>query len=79
MAKNSVCFSTGGANPFKAAPRGSQLIELRQQGRDRFSVRYGLQLRERLTYGEAARELGAAIMHAAACNGLLDNREPWER
>lgn len=79
MAKNALCFATGGANPFKDAPRGSQLIELRQQARDRFSVRYGLQLRERLTYGEAARELGACIMHAAACDSKLDNREPGER
>ena len=78
MGKNILCFATGGDSPFKDAPRGSQLIELRQQARDRFSVRYGLQLRESLTYGEAARELGAAIMHAAACDSKLDNREPGE-
>lgn len=75
MAKNKLCFSTGGDNPFNDAPRGSKMIELRQQGIDRFSVRYGLQFRDRLTYNRAALELGAAIMHHAACSGLLDNRE----
>ncbi len=77
--KNALCFATGGANPFKDAPRGSQLIELRQQGRDRFSVRYGLQLKTGLDYSAGAHELGACIMHAAACDGLLDNREKGER
>lgn len=79
MAKNVLCFSTGGANPFHAAPRGSQTIELRQHGRDNFSVRYGLQNKTGLTYGEAAKELGAYIMHLQACNGKLDNREKGER
>lgn len=77
--KNSLCFATGGPNPFKDAPRGSQMIELRQQGRNRFSVRYGLALYGHLDYGEAAAELGRCIMHAAACDGKLDNREPGER
>ena len=75
MSRNTLCFATGGDNFFTAVPRGSQLIELRQQGRDRFSVRYGLQLDEDLTYGKAATALGAAIMHHEACNGNLDNRE----
>ena len=73
--KNKLCFAVGGANPYKEAPRGSMLIELRQQGRDVFSVRYGLQLKTRLGYSTAARELGECIMHAAACDGLLDNSD----
>lgn len=76
--KNTLCFATGGKNYFKGAPRGSQMIELRQQGVDRFSVRYGLQLKTRLDYAAAAAELGACIMHMAACDGALDNREPGE-
>lgn len=79
MPKNTLCFSTGGPNPYKAAPHGSQFIELRQQGRDRFSVRYGLQLKTEMSYAAACSELGACIMHAAACEGLLDNRMPGER
>ena len=70
--KNTLCFRAGGKNPFEAAPHGAHLIELRQQGRNRFSVRYGLQLRERLSYTEAAQELGACIMHNAACESLLE-------
>ena len=74
-----MCFHAGGNNPFSSAPNGAQLIELRQQGHDRFSVRYGPQLRIGLTYSDAATELGAAIMHNAACNGELDNLEKGER
>lgn len=77
--KNSLCFATGGKNPFKDAPRGSQMIELHQQGRNRFSVRYGLQLKTGLDYAQAATELGECIMHLQACNSELDNREPGER
>ena len=70
-----LCFATGGASPYTGAPRGSQLIELRQLGRDSFTIRYGLQVKTRLSYGEAARELGECIMHACACDGGLDNQE----
>ena len=73
--KNTLCFATGGTNHYKGAPRNSQLIELRQHGNDRFSVRYGLQLKTHLTYENAAMELGACIMHAAACDGLLEAGE----
>ena len=76
--KNTICFSVGGRNPFKGAPRGSSMIELRQQGRDRFSVRYGLQLKTGLDYTGAALELGECIMHMQACDGMLDNRELGE-
>lgn len=38
-----------------------------------FSVQYGKQLDTGLSYAEACTELGAAIMHALACNGRLDN------
>jgi hypothetical protein len=34
-------------------------------------VLYGQQLTCDLTYEEAAKELGAAIMHAQACRGAL--------
>jgi len=67
---NRVCFQlTDTAYP----------IQLTQQARNRFSVRYGLQVKERLTYNQAATELGACIMHAAACVDKLDNRTPGER
>lgn len=54
-------------------------IRLIQTGIDRFTVQYGLQVKKRLTYEEAADELGECLMHALACEGKLDNREKGER
>ena len=54
-------------------------IALIQDGVDRFTVRYFKQVKNGLTYNKAALELGAAIMHSLACDGLLDNREKGER
>lgn len=48
-------------------------VRLVQQGRNRFAVIYGLQLRADLTYSQAATEYGSSVMHALACRGLLDN------
>lgn len=48
-------------------------IVLTQQSRARFTVRYGAQTVAGLTYAKAAAELGAAIMHAAACESKLEN------
>jgi len=53
-------------------------IKLQQHGRDSFRVVYGQQVDDRLTYAQAAAKLGEAIMHKAACDGLLDNRERGE-
>lgn len=77
MAKNITCFATGGKNVFKAA-KSKEMIELQQNGIDRFTVVYGLQVKSNLNYSQAARELGAAIMHMQACEGHLDNREREE-
>lgn len=54
-------------------------IRLEQTGVDRFTVTYGKQVKRGLTYNDAALEYGAAIMHALACDGKLDNRERGER
>lgn len=54
-------------------------ISLHQRGRDNFKVVYGKQVKENLTYGQAARELGSCLMHAMSCEGRVDNREPGER
>lgn len=53
-------------------------IVLHQQGRNRFSVTYGAEVHRGLSYAEAAVKLGEAIMHAQACEGLLDNCMPGE-
>lgn len=49
-------------------------VRLIQTGKDRFIVEYGKQIRTNLNYEEAALEYGSCIMHALACEGLLDNR-----
>jgi hypothetical protein len=36
-----------------------------------FRVTYGQQVRDNLNYKQAAIELGAALLHQAACNGLV--------
>lgn len=54
-------------------------VTLQQRGKDNFAVRYGKQVRADLTYEQAATAYGGALMHQAACDGLLDNRERNER
>lgn len=54
-------------------------VELIQNGKDNFTVRYFKQVTDMLTYSQAATELGSCIMHALACEGKLDNRRKGER
>ena len=49
------------------------LVKLQQTGKDRFTVVYFKQIKKGLNYHDAALELGACLMHQAACDGLLDN------
>ena len=48
-------------------------IELSQNSRGKFTVTYGKQVHKGMTYGQAAKELGVCIMHALACESLIDN------
>ncbi len=54
-------------------------IKVEQQGVDRFTVSYGLQVKKGLDYVRAAKELGECIFHHLACESLLDNRIRGER
>lgn len=54
-------------------------IQLIQQGKDRFTVKYGLSEKKDLDYSKAAKELGACLMHHLACENKLDNREKHEK
>lgn len=49
----------------------SESIDHREAGN--FRVTYGKQTLTNLTYRDAAKELGECLMHALACEGLLDN------
>lgn len=65
------------------AKRGTVCIEVETEGqfpvaiiqykRNRFSVTYGLQAKDGLTYSEAAHEFGLCVMHALTCAGKVDN------
>lgn len=48
-------------------------VKLEQRANRLFRVTYGKQVDDHLTYSDAAAKLGQAIMHAAACEGRLDN------
>lgn len=52
---------------------GAYPVEIFQTGRGKYAVRYGLQLKERLSYEKAAKEFGQCVFHALACAGLIDN------
>lgn len=58
-------------------PNGNFQISLEQRGRNgRFRVTYGSEVHDKLTYEEAARELGLSIMHSLAIDGKLGNEGP---
>lgn len=46
-------------------------IKLEQTGKNRFSVTYGKQIKTKMDCDNAALELGACIMHALTCEGLI--------
>lgn len=48
-------------------------IELSQQGKNRFTVTYGVQVEDNLTYSQACHYYGRALLHALACEGKIDN------
>jgi len=65
-----LCFSTYGENCYN---NNGKLIELYQTGLNRFTVYYGLHVKENLDYSQAAKEIGECILHNAACQGYLDD------
>lgn len=48
-------------------------IKVLQNSRRKFTVMYGKQVREGLSLGDAADELGSSIMHLMSCEGKIDN------
>jgi hypothetical protein len=63
-----------GSRIFTALVAGQHSVRLyRTKSGKRFTVTYGKQVTRGLTYKQAADELGSSIMHALACNGMVDN------
>jgi hypothetical protein len=67
--KKHVCFTTKLAE-------WNITLEQQASGRSRdFTVTYGSQVKDHLTYAQAARELGSCLMHALSCEGQVDNSQ----
>ncbi len=49
-------------------------LSLKQSKPDEFSVIYGKQVKSGLSYSQAASEYGHCIMHALACEGLIETK-----
>jgi hypothetical protein len=47
-------------------------ISLYQRGHKNFTVVYGSQVKNDLSYSEAAKEFGLSLLHALNCDGKLD-------
>ena len=47
-------------------------VRLYQAKNGKFSVLYGAELHDGLSYDEAAREFGLCLLHALACTGRID-------
>ena len=54
---------------------GQHVVRLIQTGLNSFTVEYGSDVRQRLSYEGAAKEFGACVMHAAVCAGLIAQGE----
>lgn len=48
-------------------------ITVEQHPNDLFRVSYGAQMKDNLTYEQAAAEFGFSVFHALACDGKLRN------
>jgi hypothetical protein len=68
-------FEFGGPNPYTIPTGPVSLIHLRQSAAEgkRFSLQYGIQIEQGLTYSQACKALGQALMHHLACEGVLNN------
>lgn len=51
-------------------------VRLYQSETGEFSVLYGSELHDGLSYGDAARKFGLCLFHALACIGRIDNGRP---
>jgi hypothetical protein len=68
-----IVFTYGGTNPYNS--KASSMIEVKQAESKAalFTVIYGAQVRDCLTYAQASKELGECIFHHLACESILNN------
>lgn len=55
---------------------GQYPISIYQHGPDNFRIQYGLQIKDHLSYADAAKEFGECVFHFLACESKLDNETP---
>jgi len=55
--------------PATTTPFG---ITLSQKSHKNFTVKYGKQVKNNLSYSDAAKEFGLALLHSLNCDGKLD-------
>lgn len=58
---------------FKTVIAGYEIKMSKDKHRDIFTVQYGSDIRSKLNYTQAAQELGECIMHALACEGVMES------
>ena len=69
-------FEFGGVNFFRDAKYPALITALQSEsGRRLFTVAYGLQVKQGLTYEQACREIGICVLHLQCCNGIASNEE----
>lgn len=67
-------FEWGGPNHFNGAKSRSLIqVDQSESGDRLFRVTYGLQVKTGLTYEQACREIGIAILHYQCCEGIASN------
>jgi len=66
-------FTYGGNNPYCST--ADAMIQLRQSedNEGRFVLTYGCEKTPGLTYSEACRALGEAILHHLSCESIVNN------
>lgn len=68
-----IVFTHGGGNPWNC--KAKALIEMRQNEDKKalFTIIYGAEYTENLTYARAAKKLGEALLHHLCCEGVASN------
>lgn len=67
-----IVFTYGGPNPY--IPEKKALVVLEQDSDLRFRLSYGLQITSNMTYVQACRHLGEALLHHLSCESVVNNQ-----
>ena len=65
-------FEYGGPNQYSGTGSLIHMWQSEAKGKH-FTLQYGLQLDENMTYRRACAELGSSILHHLACESIINN------